>query len=257
MPDLQGFQARFRQGILDQESNPPSGLFDETDVRAQIGWKVYQNNVFHSLIEALGDTFPVTRRLVGEDFFRFAAREYIRAKAPSIPVLLSFGAPFAEFVEKFEPARAHSYLGDVARLEFAWLDAYHAEDVGSVDPASFQALSPEEMMDLTFSLTPSLHLLSSRFPVCSIWQAHQGGDDIPALSLDKGGEQVMIVRFGLDVIVREISTGELAFWAALQDGQPLGRAYETAALEDPEIDLSHILAFGLSHSVFSSITTKK
>ena len=72
--------------------------------------------------------YPVTRRLVGDDFFRAMARAFVAAQKPRSPVLIHYGADFPAFVEAFEPAREIPYLTDVARLENAWVEAYHAAE---------------------------------------------------------------------------------------------------------------------------------
>lgn len=252
MPDLLKFQTQFKQGILTQEAEVPEGLFDETGTRAQIGWQVYQNNVFHSLIEALGETFPVVRRLVGDDFFKFSAREFIKAHAPKSPILLELGETYPAYLESLEAAQNHAYLADVARLEYAWLTAYHAEDVTSLDPKEVQDLEPEEIPNLKFTFDPSVQLLTSAYPIFSIWQAHQSDKEPEALSLDKGAEHVLMFREGLEVLIQEVTLGEFAFWAALHDDQTLGQAFAIATAQDPELDLSQVLAFGLTNELFTA-----
>ncbi len=255
MPDLMKFQTHFKEGVLTQKAEVPADLFDESGARAQIGWQVYQNNVFHSLIEALGDTFPVVRRLVGEDFFKFAARGYIKAHAPKSPILLELGETFPQFLEALEAAQNHAYLADVARLEYAWLAAFHAEDVLPLDPTDVQDLAPEDIVNLVFTFNPSFQLLTSAYPVHAIWHSHQSDQEPEALSLDKGAEHVLMIRIGLEVLVQEITLGEFSFWAALHDGQSLGQAFATATAQDPNLDLSQILASGLSNELFTAFST--
>ncbi|WP_141701617.1 DNA-binding domain-containing protein, partial [Methyloceanibacter marginalis] len=74
---------------------------------------VYRNNVYASLIDVLGSRFPVSARLVGEEFFRAMARIYVAQTPPASPVLLHYGAEFADFVGTFPPASAVPYLACV------------------------------------------------------------------------------------------------------------------------------------------------
>ena len=47
--------------------------------------------------------------------------------------------------DEFEPAAHLPYLADVARIERAWTEAYHAAEAHPLDPAAFAALAPEEL----------------------------------------------------------------------------------------------------------------
>jgi hypothetical protein len=72
----------FAWAVLDGEASVPGPLVGKSG-RATSGktvtrsFAVYQNNVYASLIDALASRFPVTARLVGEEFFQAMARIYI------------------------------------------------------------------------------------------------------------------------------------------------------------------------------------
>ena len=93
-----------------------------------------------ALIGAIEARYPVTRRLVGDEFFRAMARAYVAEEKPRSPVLIHYGADFPDFVARFEPAREIAYLADVARLENAWVEAYHAAEAA---PLALAALGDD------------------------------------------------------------------------------------------------------------------
>lgn len=80
--------------------------------------QVYRNHYYVTLIEALAATFPVTHRLVGERFFAAVARRFAAASPPAGPCLFEYGDGFPALLESLPEAKAHPYLGDVARLEW-------------------------------------------------------------------------------------------------------------------------------------------
>ncbi|MEK7711434.1 MAG: DNA-binding domain-containing protein, partial [Pseudomonadota bacterium] len=90
--------------------------------------QVYRNNVVESLTGALCAVYPVVEKLVGDGFFRYAVHEYLRAHRPRSGNLHDFGDAFASFLSGFAPAAELPYLPDVARLEWAWHQAFHAAD---------------------------------------------------------------------------------------------------------------------------------
>ncbi|MDQ4148143.1 MAG: DNA-binding domain-containing protein [Pseudomonadota bacterium] len=118
LADLQSLFAGYVISPPDTEANTqlieairPSGI--AADERL----KIYKNNVYVRLIEALEAAYPAVRRLVGDQFFHFAAREYIHAHPPRSRTLVCYGGDFPDFLARFEAAASVPYLADVARLE--------------------------------------------------------------------------------------------------------------------------------------------
>jgi len=203
--------------LIDPTRFVPNGI---NNVRGH--FDVYRNNVAGSLTRALGETFPIVKRLVGDDFFAAMAGVYVRDNMPVSPLLFEYGATFADFIDGFEPAGELPYLSDVARLERLWLDAYHAADAVPLKIDALAAIAEDELDDLTLTLHPAAFLFRSVYPVLSIWQAHQRTDtpDLSALSWQP--EQMLIVRPVLDVAIVRLDAAAYAFVAGLAAGRSLG-----------------------------------
>lgn len=186
-------------------------------------FQVYRNNVASGLIRGLEGRFPVVRRLVGDAFFRAMAGAYVADRKPSSAVLIYYGADFAEFVQAFPPARELPYLADVARLESAWVEAYHAAEATPVGIAELAAFPPERFAELVFAFHPSARLLRFTNPAATIWVAHQGTDE-PRPPERWQAEEALIVRPDADVVVRILPPGGFDFALALFAGAPLAEA---------------------------------
>ncbi len=196
-----------------------------TDISAPYGFGVYRNNVAVGLIDALADTFPVVHALVGKDFFSAMARIYSRLFLPSSPVLLNYGADFPDFIATQEETRATPYLADVARLEWAWNRAYHAADMAPITIDELAAVPRQAVENTGFQFHPSTALLTSPWPIVSIWQAHQESDPERLLGkLPEHGQAAMIVRPQLNVLVRALDPLAYDFVRALSEGERLGQA---------------------------------
>ncbi len=183
---------------------------------------VYRNNVAVGLIGAVEARYPVARRLVGEAFFRAMARAFVAAEKPRSPVLIHYGENFPDFVAGFEPAREIAYLCDVARLENAWVEAYHAAEapaLGGVDPRDFGALR--------FCPHPAARLLRFSHPAASIWAAHQGSGE-PRPPEHWRAEEALVARPAADVVVRVLPAGGFEFARALFAGATLAQAAENS-----------------------------
>src|SRR4029077_20816807 len=116
-------------GLIDPEYPVPAGVIGPNGKRAALRYNVYRNNVTVSLIDALAAIFPATQRITGVEFFRAMARFHIRDTPPRSPLLFEYGHDFPDFIARYEYAQGMPYLPDTARIERAWLDAYHAADM--------------------------------------------------------------------------------------------------------------------------------
>ena len=235
MQKLADLQADFAAALMDPALPAPAVVQRQVKLPQSRRFDVYRNNMMVSLIEAMEAAFPAVRRLVGSDFFKAAAKTYIRKEPPRTPVLLLYGESFGDFLDGFAPAGSVPYLGDVARLEWARLYAHNAADADRL------AEVPETDLESTyFVLHPSLRLLKSRFPVASLWAAASGSD--PSAEVDmKRGEEAAVLRPALSVDVRLLPPGGYEFMAQLAAGRNLGEAACAVLRSTPEFDLARHL----------------
>ena len=201
---------------------------------------VYRNNVVVGLVEALAAAYPATKALVGERFFNAMAGVHVRAEPPTSPVLIHYGAGFPAFLETFEPARRLPFLPDVARLERLWLQAYHGPEAAPIPLEAMARLPETALGDLRLSLHPTAGLLASSHPVVSLWAANTGRGAHEAVDLQRP-ETALVLRPQDRVEVHVLHRGAAAFVQALQGGQPLSVAADTALAADPGFQLSTTL----------------
>ena len=201
---------------------------------------IYRNNRIAALTESLAATYPATERIVGQRFFRAMVAAFIARHAPRSPVLLEYGGEFPDFIDAFAPAAGLPYLGDVARVEWAWMRAYHARDAIA---RAADALAPFAGAEagLTATLHPSFALIRSAHPAGTIWQMNTG-ETTPGPIESWHGEAVLVVRPKREVRVRIVPEDTAAFLAALEAGQPLGIAARAARALNPDFDLAAQLA---------------
>jgi hypothetical protein len=219
--------SNFAAALLDPSAAYPPGLRIWDDVDPGKRFAIYRNNVIASLVDALADTYPVVQALVGIDFFRAMAREFVYHSPPRSPLLAGYGAEFPDFIESFPPALGLPYLADVARLEWMRLESCHAADTRTLSEAELTQLlrQPEQLPAMCFELHPALRVLRSTYPVLSLWVAHQIEDPGPALeSIDmECGEAVLLVRPGFEVEMISIESATATLITGLQSGLSLGQ----------------------------------
>lgn len=243
-------QTAFRTAILAPDVPRPKGLSDGQGRDAGRRFDVYRNNVAVSLTEALETAFPVIRKLVGAENFKLLAGAFLRKHPPSSPLMMFYGTEMPAFLAAFEPTSTIRYLPDVARLEVALRESYHAADADPIDPTELQTLPPDALMASTLGLAPSLRLVRSRWPVHAIWRYNMGGD---APKPEMVAEDVLIVRPELDPTPVLLPAGGGACMAALQANAPLSDALDAAGREVEEFDLSQVLAILIGTNALTKI----
>ncbi|AEC19661.1 hypothetical protein PT7_1121 [Pusillimonas sp. T7-7] len=192
------------------------------------------------LTEALRASFPCVARLVGDEFFAAMARVFVAMNPPASPMLLHYGAEFPDFIASFSPAASLPYLADVARIEHAATEAYHARDEIPLTPAALAAVPHDQAPFLRLRPHPSLRLVRSPFPAFSIWQMNTAGATPAPVDLSES-QDTMILRADAEVDVRHVSPASYAFVAALGTGLTLSRAMEHALTVNASFDLSENL----------------
>lgn len=214
-------QAGFAEAVLDAAQGVPEGLIDPEGRPAGRRFDVYRNNVIVSLTDALEVAFPVIRKLVGEANFRVLARAFLAAHPPRDPRLMLWGDALPGFLETFAPVARLGYLPDVARLEQALRESYHAADAPVFEAGELGGLSPEALVAARFGLAPSVRLVASRWPVHAIWRFNaEPGAPKPVMA----AEEVLVSRPGFDPVITPLPAGGVAFLAALGRGESLGAA---------------------------------
>jgi hypothetical protein len=232
-------QARFAAALMNPALAVPSGLVGPDGRESARRFDVYRNNVVLGLIETLRESYPATARIVGDEFFRAMARSFVAARPPQSPIMLHYGAGFAEFIADFEPAASLPYLPDVARIERAWLESYHAADAAPLEASAFAALGQAQLPSLRLVLHPALRFAASPFPALTIWQMNVSGE--PAEIDLTIPEECIIHRPAWEVEARQVPRGTATFMAALGEAQTVLNAAKAAWIAAPDFDLGAVL----------------
>ena len=241
------FAAAFSPALLDPQSELPTVVSGPNQKMAFKRYNVYRNNVTVSLIDALAAIFPATQRITGVEFFRAMARFHVRATPPTSPLLFEYGRDFPGFIERYEYAQSMPWLADVARLERAWLDAYHAVDRETLTSEALASIPSDRLAAAIFVPHPATRIFRSDFAAVSIFVANR--TEAPVGPIEASApEDALITRPGLDVVVRRLPEGGAIFLTHLLLGETLGEAaaaaFEASALFDLSANIAGMVEAG-------------
>jgi hypothetical protein len=245
MLSLLELQTAMRSRLLDDASPAAAALFAAALTSAD-RLSIYRNTSRTALTNALRLNYPTVQRLVGEDFFAAAADIFITHEPPRTAWLDFYGAKFPEFLERFEPAASLPYLPDVARLERAVGRALHALDVAPLAPAELASVAEGDQARVCFEPHSAVSLVSSKYPVDTIWRAVLARDDaaLAAIDLSSGKVWLLVERNANAIEVMRLDEPRWQFAEALFAGRPLLVALESIASAQAPRWLAEHLAAG-------------
>ncbi len=245
------YAAAFSAALLEPDREPPALVSGPAGKAAAKRYNVYRNNVTVSLIDTLAEVYPAVQRITGVEFFRAMARFHIRETPPTSPLLFEYGRDFPAFIERYEYAQGMPWLADTARIERAWLDAYHAADERPLTASDWVSVPAERLEDLVFAPHPATRLVRSRFAAVAIFVANRATAPVGEIDASEA-EDALITRPGLDVVVRRLTPGDAVFLSALVAGRPLGEAAGAALEVHPDFDLGAGVAALIESGAFIS-----
>ncbi len=258
MTSLRELQTRVMHAVLRtaSESSPIEavlGLIDTPVERAVAGLEVYRNTAHVNHVDALHSTYPAVWRLVGADYFRQTAREYLGLHPSRSGDLQHVGASFATFLGERHGRDQFQYLADVARFEWLVQEALLAPDHPPLDLQKLAAVAPADHERVGFDLHPALRLFESQYPVHRIWEVNVGSEAEPeVLDLNQGGDRLAMLRRGGELEFHALSDGEWRLLRALERGTTFAAAADAAAAAeggsaefDATLALQRFVALGI------------
>ncbi|MCK0509438.1 DNA-binding domain-containing protein [Aromatoleum anaerobium] len=242
MPSLPELQETFAAALLAPAPDGALPFVVADRIAPAERLAVYRHNVRHNFREALRAVYAVVDRLVGARFFDYAADRYTREHPSTSGDIHAFGARFADFLAAFAPAAGLPYLPDVARLEWAMHEVFHAAAPPPFPLERLAALPAAAHAALCFTPSPACRLLASRWPVHRLWALNQPGvawDE--TFDLGAGGVTLLVRRSGFEVELEPLPGAEFALLDRLAGGQALAAALEAVGTSAPDFDLAAFL----------------
>jgi hypothetical protein len=173
--------------------------------------------------ESLRETYPALAHILGDGDFAKLAERYL----PHVPAgesnLNFIGSALPAFVAADPLARDLPFLPDLARLEWAVGECFHARLAGPFDAAACAAWTPADWSHARIDFQPGVALVRSRWPLRALRDCRNVAREEVDVELVDRPENVLVHREDLDVVTRAVDDGEAAALALLLAGAPLGR----------------------------------
>jgi len=247
-----------------QPSNPPAesllALVRADGIAAAERLDIYRNNLREGFIKALATGFPVIERLVGADYFRQLAIEFLQAHPSRAGNLHHIGKPFAPFLNGRFANTPYRYFTDVAALEWAHQCALIAPEPepqqSPLGADAFRDIAPEDYERLVFEFHPACGFVDTSCPVVRIWRANQPESlSDETIDVSSAADKVLVLRTPECVEFHTLPASRFELFAALGRGECLGVALETVQAIEPDFDLGAALRHLLDLNILVRLRT--
>lgn len=188
---------------------------------------IYREQYFLRHVDSLRDDFRAIERLLGEDAFHALATAYLAAHPPSTWSLRDAGEALPRFVAEAAPWRDDPLVADLARAEWAFIEAFDGPDAPPLDAASVATVREEDWPRARLVVHPSVRLLALAYPSTDFRTAARKGE-APARPAP-APTHVVVYRGPDALLFLDVEPDAFALLSELAQGTPLGDACERAA----------------------------
>lgn len=214
---------------------PPPGAGDPVllgalrgprDLDPAAGVAIYAGMSRARLLDVLREDFPRVLAVVGDEAFADLAERYLARHPSTHPSVRHLGRRLAAFVAS--EAAPPPFLGDLARLEWARVEAFDAPDAEPLRLADLRAVAPEAWPGLRLRPVPSCAVVRCAWPAHEVWAAAGEPGEAP-IRCAPARTALRVWREGFAVSHAAMGAVEQRAFAALRRGEPFAGICEAAA----------------------------
>jgi hypothetical protein len=205
--------------------------------------EIYNRQYWFRVIDAVSEDFPALRAVLGGERFDSLVLAYLRENPSTSFTLRNLGARLPAWLASYPELTGpqHALAVDVARLEWAYIEAFDGASLMPLGWEDFAALG----RDSTLRLQPHLQLLDLQYPVDDVvLDVHRVTPAIDIVSnavcerrqssevtlpeVSRSNVYLAVHRFDDSVYYRRIEREEFLLLADLRDGDSIAIAIERA-----------------------------
>jgi hypothetical protein len=199
--------------------------------------EIYREQVFIRHLECLEDDYPSLATLLGDEGFQLLVRGYLAACPPTSFSLRDLGdrlGPHLEASPDIDPS-VRTLLVDVARFEWALVEAFDAASLPAIDPGNL-VRTGEAIAEMRLVTCPSLRLLALDHPVHELRASID--EDLAWVVPARRRTFLAVHRPALEPVIFEPTPLAFQALSLVSEGVPLGDALDRVAQPLSETELA-------------------
>jgi hypothetical protein len=205
--------------------------------------EIYNRQYWFRVITAVAEDFPALSAVLGSKVFDELVLAYLRENPSSSFTLRNLGSRLPEWLQSHPEFTSgnHDLAMDIARLEWAYVEAFDRASVPPVNGNDFAGFDGE----IKLRLQPHLQLLDLKYPVDKLVLAvrrdtgpsdivsnatseHRQTSEAVLPEMARQDVYLAVHRYDNSVYYRRIDREAFQLLSALQSGSSLGSALEAA-----------------------------
>lgn len=208
--------------------------------------EIYNRQYWFRVIGAVSEDYPALQALLGDERFDALVLAYLKQRPSTSWTLRDLSADLSQFLQQHSEftGTRHRLAVDIARLEWAYVEAFDGAEIESLAADELAKLGPES----TLALQPHLRLLAVDYPVDEFVLAVKKPEEkavtsgaaqlrqtsvavtLPEMTPER--RYLAVHRYDDVVYYRTLEEGGFRLLAALQEGKTIAEALEVVAGEE-------------------------
>ena len=194
---------------------------------------IYREQFWLRHLGALEEDYKTLAYVLGDQGFRALCEAYLAACPPDSFTLRDLGARLPEFLATTLPWKDDALAADLARYEWAFVEAFDAPSAPPLDAARIASASEDDWARAKLELAPMLQRIRASFPVDELRAAVQK-NETPERPARK--DLCLCVWRAPDAMkYLDVEPSAFALLGRLAEGEALSSACEAIAESDPAV----------------------
>ncbi len=221
---LAKLQADFQAYIIDENKGAAftNNIVEDEKVGVKKRLSIYADAYRLRIIEALANSYPKLKALLGDDLFDATARSYIDAYPSMYRNMRWVGDQMSAHLALALPQ--HPVAAEMATFEWALGLAFDAEDIAVLQLQDLAEIPPEDWAELPLVFHPSVQLLLLKWNVLLVWQALDADENPPTPS--QINEPCLVWRFESSSHYQSLDDAEVTVIEFVATGATFGQLCE-------------------------------
>jgi hypothetical protein len=195
---------------------------------------IYVNAYFYRLLECLKEEFLATLAVIGSKDFAGLVHDYLVWRPPTEPSIFYAGRHLAEFLSNHFLAYRRPFVTELARLERATLESFHAPEAPTLTDEEMRAIPAQQWPTIELRSHPGVEILRGEWRVSEVLSAVERGDKWVEPVQETNA--VIVWRRGTDVHYRLLEDAEADALILLQKRTSFAAICEAIALASSSSD---------------------
>lgn len=148
-----------------------------SELDAEEKLSIYKNNIRENLTGSLRVSYPLTEKLIGDQFFEYIASKYVFKNLPDSGCLLNYGRTFSDFLNAAEELNNYKFVPEFAKLEWKINDVHNEVEDQPLTASDLQAMIDQGKMPI-LRVRKCIRTIASKYNIDELWDVLKNDKEV-------------------------------------------------------------------------------